>query len=576
MERIFVQLLNMSYQAGIAVCFVLLARWVFSWCRAPRKYSYYLWAVPFIRFCCPFSLKSIFSLLPKEYAPFRKETVNRLIDASQNAEKLAEASGIHIRPLIDFRFLSPTPEYSADPIQILTFFCCCIWIVGIAVLLVYSAGSLIVLKRKLSVKVRLRDNIYLADGISMPFVLGFIVPKIYLPSDIGQEEMEYVLLHEQTHVRRGDSIIKAAAFFLTVLHWFNPLAWAAFLCLGSDMETSCDEAVMKELGEEACSGYAKALLKLGSRRIGGIPLAFGEGNIKKRVKNVMRYKKSVLFTSVFALLVIAALSVGLLTVPKAAETAGTPEGMAGTKETAETVKNDTAGTEETEKLMEKDTPWTEETVKVPEESSTGTKGTEEIMEKNTAGTNETAEVIEITIPQLSPDTPLGADGAILDYAENGRIIFHGSFGLFVYSMGGIKELREAASERIIAAVDLQAIGCHYTQGDNYCEVMVSEDGDRIYLHPLREEDMYVYDIVRQSLTKQRYSLDGVSLFKPQYVDRSEIPYAEENHICSPYGFSFDGGSYYGYLISSDQTIGTLAYLEYDMIVPFFYKAIQKE
>ena len=553
MEGIFVSILNMSFQAGIAVCFVLLARWVFSLCRVPKKYACLLWLIPFIRFICPVSVRSVFSLLPAVHAPFSRETVERLANTAQKAENMAGTSGA---ALIDFSFLIPEPGDSVDPIQIYAFFCGCIWIAVMAGLLLYSGISLVLLVRRLRVRVRLAENIYLADSIDMPFVLGFVRPKIYLPSDLGKEETSYVVMHEQMHVKRRDAAVKAAAFLILVLHWFNPCAWAAFLCLGNDMEMACDEAVMGKLGKEACSGYAQTLLGLsaGRRRVRVIPLAFGEGNIKERVKNIMRYKKPLLMSGIFALAVSSALAVGLLTNPGQADGADLPS-------EAGTVREDLTGT------------WQRKPV----------------QEEQTAGAGkapqETAESIKVQMPQITEDTPLGADGAILDYADNGLIIFQGYFGLFVYSMrqGGMEPLdgergqSVAATEPgIIGAVDLKAIGCDSTQGDNFCEVRISSGADKIYLHPYSEEYMYVYDIYRKTMTRQPCMLEDMALASPRYISREEIPGASED-ICSPYGIAFGSGeeTWYGYLISRDGTVRSLEYLETDMLVPLFLTPSQK-
>lgn len=537
MEGVFVSILNMSYQAGIAVCVVFLARWVFALCRVPKKYVCYLWLIPYIRFSCPFSFQSMFSLLPEEHTPFCQETVDRLVHMAQEAESTAKP--FHMA-LIDFSFLVPGPEDSVDPIQVYTFLGGCIWIAVMAGLLIYSGISLILLVRRLRVRVQLAENIYLADSIDMPFVLGLVRQRIYLPSDLGEEERPYVILHEQMHVKRWDAAAKAAAFLLLILHWFNPLAWAAFLCLGNDMEMACDEAVMEKLGEEACTGYAQTLLRLsaGRRRRSMIPLAFGEGNIKGRVRNIIRYRKPLLAAGVFALVVAAALAVGLLTNPGQAEGEVLPP------------------------------------------------GTGPVQEEHTHGTDrmqETAEVIQVQTPQLARGTPLGADGAILDYADNGLIIFHGYFGLFVYSInqGGMELLeRETgqtiamAEQGIIGAVDLKAIGCHETQGDHYCEVMVSANADKVYLHPHGEEHMYVYDIHRKTLIRQPFSLEDTELAGPHYISREEILGASEN-ICCPYGIAFGSGEeiWYGYLVSTDGTVDSLEYREMDMLVPLFRTSV---
>ena len=123
--------------------------------------------------------------------------------------------------------------------------------------------------------------------------MGFIRPKIYLPSALSEQEQSYIILHEQHHIRRGDHIIKALAFIALCIHWFNPLVWVAFVLSSKDMEMSCDEAVVKKLGEGIRADYSASLLSLatGRRIIAGTPLAFGEGDTKSRIKNMLKWKK---------------------------------------------------------------------------------------------------------------------------------------------------------------------------------------------------------------------------------------------------------------------------------------------
>ncbi len=540
MEKLFIQILHMSLPAGFAVGFVLLARWVFIWLRVPRKYTCILWIIPFLRFCCPFSIQSIFSLLPKKSMILQRAVLERIIEEPIGQEPI-RAFGFR---QLDTMLFGPASEQYVDLSQLLVHIGSYIWAAGIFVLLLYNIYVWSLLIWKLRIHICLKDNVYLADQIHMPFVLGWIRPKIYIPSYIEGKELEYVLAHEQMHIRRRDSLYKIIAFVITVVYWFHPLAWVAFLCLENDMEMSCDEAVMEKLGADSCSGYAQTLLQLstGERSVGRIPLAFGKGNIKGRVANIMSYKKPRIITGIFALAVTGALVIGLLTNPEAADS----------KETYEETSQLTSSKQAEEKT----------TQYLPEE---------EITE------------VEIVAPQITSDMPLGADDAILDYAENGLLIFHGYFGLYVYSMeieGMVPLNKKTDSDKdsqresqyapkgIVGAVDLKAIGCDNTQGDEYCEVRVAEDGSKVYLHPNGKEIMYVYDVFQHKLTKRSYSLEGIELYEPCYIDRGEI---EREGMCSPYGIKFGSGEdvYYGYLISKDGTVLSLKYLEGDMVVPLF-------
>lgn len=160
------------------------------------------------------------------------------------------------------------------------------------------------LQKRLKNAVRERDNIYLAEHLETPFVMGIIRPRIYLPASLTDKEKRYIILHEEMHIKRFDHIVKIFSFFVLCLHWFNPLVWAAFFISGKDMEMSCDEAVIKQLGSNVKKEYSASLLTLatGRRVIGGTPLAFGEGDTKGRIKNVLNYKKPAFWVVVLAVI----------------------------------------------------------------------------------------------------------------------------------------------------------------------------------------------------------------------------------------------------------------------------------
>ena len=160
--------------------------------------------------------------------------------------------------------------------------------------------------------------IYIADDIQSPFVKGIFKSVIYLPPGLKEEEQEYIILHEQCHIKRKDPLFKMLAFLALCIHWFNPLVWLAFVLANKDMEMSCDEAVLKKMGQEIRADYAASLLSLatGSRRIAGIPLAFGEGDTKSRIKNLAKWKKTASWMWVVSVIVCTATAVCFLTNPK--------------------------------------------------------------------------------------------------------------------------------------------------------------------------------------------------------------------------------------------------------------------
>ena len=169
-------------------------------------------------------------------------------------------------------------------------------------------------QKNISTAENITDNIYLLNKIETPFVFGILSPGIYMPSSLSEDEMNYIILHEQTHIKRFDHIIKLLSFFILCIHWFNPLIWAAFFLSAKDMEMSCDEAVIKKLGNGAKKEYSSLLLALtgGRKVIGGVPLAFCEGDTKMRIKNVLRYRKQPLKVIVISSVLVISLCACLI------------------------------------------------------------------------------------------------------------------------------------------------------------------------------------------------------------------------------------------------------------------------
>ena len=304
MHRLFPIVCNMSLTASVVILAVLAVRRLLR--RAPKVFSYALWAVVLFRLLCPVSVTSAVSLLGALGAPAQERSAVTSVveyvpaDIVRNMaptvtplpqEPFPAEPGENIvstAPSVTQPAAAPASPLSG-PVAVLTL----TWLTGMALLLLYSVISRLRLRRRLVGAVRLEDNIYLADYIPSPFVMGLFRPKIYLPSTLTETERGYILRHEQYHLRRRDHAVKLLSFLALCVHWFNPLVWAAFILAGKDMEMSCDEAVVRELGEDIRADYSASLLSLatGRRIVAGMPLAFGEGDTGGRIRNLLNWKR---------------------------------------------------------------------------------------------------------------------------------------------------------------------------------------------------------------------------------------------------------------------------------------------
>lgn len=312
LQQFFPTVLNMSLTGSTVIGLVLIARLLLK--KAPKVFSYALWLVVLFRLLCPVSIASGLSLWNfVNTADLSTQGPVTTIDytAFVAPEDSMQTSSELPVPQETTPNLTPRPDVSVEPApkapEPLSYVSLA-WLVGIGAMLLYAIVSCIRLFRQLTGAVRLQKNISIGDHITTPFVLGFLRPRVYLPSTIGAAEQEYIIAHEQFHIKRMDHITRLLAYLALCLHWFNPLVWLAFSLSGKDMEMSCDEAVLRMYGPSIRAEYAASLLRLttGRRSFALTPLAFSEGNTKARVINMASWKKTGIRTTVCALAVCVA------------------------------------------------------------------------------------------------------------------------------------------------------------------------------------------------------------------------------------------------------------------------------
>ena len=309
LNTIFSAVLDLQLTACYVILLVLLLRFFLR--KQPKIYSYALWSVVLFRLLCPFRFETVLSLIPRVQAA--PQIIQDSVIPPQTPVLTAPSA---VPNVFDLPTIPVEAVQNAAPFDwgsLLPYF----WLAGVAALLLYSVLGLAKLKRNLRSAKEAESGVYEAQGLETAFVLGLLKPKIYLPCGLSAEEREYILLHERTHLRRGDHLIKLAAFAALSVHWFNPLVWLAFLLSTQDMEMSCDEAVIAKLGSGVKKAYSGSLLSLaaGKRILRATPLAFGEGDTKIRIKNVLNYKKPSFWVTVALAILVAVVGVGLASDP---------------------------------------------------------------------------------------------------------------------------------------------------------------------------------------------------------------------------------------------------------------------
>lgn len=316
MNTLFNTIINMSITGSIVIAAVIIIRFLLK--KLPKKYSYLLWSVVAFRLCVPVSFESIISIFqfkllqahPKNavsesgvmpYVPMPEPNAAPLPQTTaplQSGSNIAEMAEVHQTVTIT---------------DVLPY----VWLAGVVLFALWGIVSYIRFNGFLSSSVKYIDNIYQSDRIETPLIFGIIKPKIYIPFEMNTEYFSYVIAHERYHIKRFDYLVKLFAFFVLALHWFNPLCYLAFYLMSKDMEMSCDEKVLGS-SENVKKNYSYALLSFATDKKfpAPTPICFGEGSVKSRIKNILKFKKPKLAVSVIAVLLCGLVLVSCAANPK--------------------------------------------------------------------------------------------------------------------------------------------------------------------------------------------------------------------------------------------------------------------
>ena len=311
MDDVFLKLVNLSISASWLILAVLVLRVVLK--KAPKWVMPLLWGVVALRLVCLFSIESALSLIPSA------ETIPSEIVTETREPVLYEQATLDIVTNPTLPSAAEVPVgVSRQQAQVDFNIYSVLWLAGMAALLVHALVSAGKLKRKLATAILLRDNIYESEFVDSPFVFGVVKPNIYLPMHMDEGTAAYVIAHEHAHLARRDHWWKVLGYLVLALHWFNPLVWVAYILFCRDIELACDEKVVKGLDGAARADYSQALLSCAAPKRAGAacPLAFGEGNIKTRVKSALHYKKPAFWVAAAAVLAVVIMAVCFLTNPR--------------------------------------------------------------------------------------------------------------------------------------------------------------------------------------------------------------------------------------------------------------------
>ena len=291
--EIFYWIFNMSIAATICVMPLLLLRLIK---KIPHRIFIWLWLVPFIRMCIPVGISSkygIMALLSK----FTTKTVTIVQIGDDSALTMMN----HVMGANSYFPIT----YKVNLLEDLFNIASVVWlVVALAAILALAIIYFVTLGEVRDAK-KLKNNIYISDKIKTPAVYGIIKPKIILPIEYQESELNYILMHENAHIKRKDNLVRLLAFIIVCLHWFNPFAWLLLKLLYSDIELACDESVLSNCNETERKEYAYTLLST-AEKTNVFAASFGGSKIRIRIENILSYKKISVFSIVaFSSLIIA-------------------------------------------------------------------------------------------------------------------------------------------------------------------------------------------------------------------------------------------------------------------------------
>ena len=369
-------LIRMSIQGSIIVGIVLILRMVFRGLRISYRYCVLLWGIVFFYLIFPWKIENehgfwraqpesmvvavsadgptVVTGLETGIVPGQNATPEQNATTGQSTlseqatgtdamtvQSTNSEAGSNELPVTAAQSTGTAAAFFASATFLRVIFAVeCLWLAGIPCFLAYFIFSYIRMKRRLAECLPGEEGVRYVDGIRTPMVFGILRPQIYLPVEMNPEFYDCVLQHERIHLRRLDYLWKILAYLISIVHWVNPVVWLAYYLMCCDMEKACDEAVTEHLEREDRQEYAEALLAMSTdttaRRVFAAPVCFDEGDIKGRIRHVLKCRKTAGKLAALAVELCAVVALILLT-QRSAVTVQDSEAAGDTADTTENV-----------------------------------------------------------------------------------------------------------------------------------------------------------------------------------------------------------------------------------------------
>lgn len=278
MGEIFYWVFNMSIASSVAGIFVFLLRRIK---KLPRRFVSALWLIPFFRALLPFGISGKYSLM---------SLISKFAARTVVIYELREVPIVSYMNYIQAAKSYFPIEYRSNVLEDLFEIAALVWLCGLAAFLIAFLSIYFVTLKEIADSEHFEDNIYFSDKVSSPAVYGIFRPKIIIPASAKNDDLTYVIMHEQAHIKRHDNLKRFVAFFVVFVHWFNPFAWLFLKSFLADLELSCDESVTARCGEENKKKYAAALLDF-KESMTIFASAFGGARVRTRIEHILSYRR---------------------------------------------------------------------------------------------------------------------------------------------------------------------------------------------------------------------------------------------------------------------------------------------
>lgn len=261
----------------------------------PHRVTVLLWLIPFIRMTVPVGINSPYSLMS-----LISKFTTRTVTVFQPADDLAFSFTNSVMAANSYDPIT----YKVNILEKVFAVAGMVWAVVALAILITLTVLYITTKREIKDAKALRDNIYLSEKVTSPATYGIFRPRIVLPVSYDDKDLEFIVRHEKTHIRRLDNVWRILGFIAAAIHWFNPLSWVFLKIFLSDLELACDEMAVAGYDIDERKDYARTLLKCTDSR-SMLVSAFGGAKIRTRIENVLSYKRMTVFSAIgFSILVI--------------------------------------------------------------------------------------------------------------------------------------------------------------------------------------------------------------------------------------------------------------------------------